>query len=359
MNFSHPIKYKNNGVKMNRRDFLQKSATIGSLSMVLFTKFAEGNSQTVYPKAEGKIMTVLGPIDPNDLGLALPHEHIMSQFGANPAETPVYDESKLYDAVIPYVNSVGELGADAVMDCTTAYFGRSPNILRTISQKTGVKILTNTGYYGAANDRYIPKHAFSETAEQLANRWSREMRGGIDGTGIRPGFIKIGVDGNGISEIDAKLVRAGAKAHLLTGLVVEVHTGDNVAGAKKQLEIFKEEGVLPSAWIWVHAHKNEKSVLLETAEHGAWIELDGVSEAGNQKHLELLNAFKQNNLLNRVLLSHDGNSFKANNKPPKPYDALFKTFMPLLKENGYSKREIKQLTVDNPREAFTIRVRKL
>ena len=52
--------------------------------------------------------------------------------------------------------------------------------------------------------------------------------------------------------MDAKLVRAAARAHLATGLTIAVHTGP-AEGAFEQMEILKEEGVDPSAWIWVHA----------------------------------------------------------------------------------------------------------
>ena len=57
------------------------------------------------------------------------------------------------------------------------------------------KMITNTGYYGAAGDKYVPQHAYEETVDQLADRWTGEWEDGIEGTGIRPGFIKGGVDG--------------------------------------------------------------------------------------------------------------------------------------------------------------------
>ena len=69
---------------------------------------------------------------------------------------------------------------------------------------TGVHVLTNTGYYGSANDRYAPKHAYDESARQIAARWVKEALEGIDGTDIRPGFMKLGVDTGPLSEIDSQ-----------------------------------------------------------------------------------------------------------------------------------------------------------
>ncbi|GIU80322.1 MAG: hypothetical protein KatS3mg005_3560 [Bryobacteraceae bacterium] len=156
-------------------------------------------------------MTVRGPVSPGSLGLMLPHEHLFSNFGEEPAEPPHYDEAALLREAVPYARRVKVLGCRALADATAAWFGRSPALLKTISEKTGLHILTNTGCYGAASDRYVPQHAFEEDAARLAGRWVREWREGIAGTGVRPGFIKTGEDAGPLSEIDAKLVRAGGR----------------------------------------------------------------------------------------------------------------------------------------------------
>ena len=144
------------------------------------------------------------------------------------------------------------------------------------------------GFYGAANDKYVPAIARQETAEQLAARWTREFQEGIDGTGIRPGIIKIGVDPGPLSEIDAKLVRAAAKTHLQTGLTIASHTGNGVA-ALEELEILKQEGVHPGTFIWVHAQiEGDGQFHLKAAQQGAWVEFDGISESSIDKHLQLV-----------------------------------------------------------------------
>ena len=103
-----------------------------------------------------QIMTVTGPIAPEKLGFTLPHEHIMSIFGADPARYPDYPTERLLGQVLPYLAMVKSLGVSALADCTTAYFGRHPELLRRISNESGVLLLTNTGYYGAMKNRYVP-----------------------------------------------------------------------------------------------------------------------------------------------------------------------------------------------------------
>lgn len=304
-------------------------------------------------------MTVRGAVDAGELGLMLPHEHVMSLFGAEPAEKPVYDEDKLFGTVVPYLKNLYSLGCRSIADCTTAWFGRAPALLKRISEQTGLHILTNTGYYAAAGGRYLPEHARRETAGELAARWLREWREGIEGTGIRPGFVKLGFDAGPLSDLGRKLVAAAARVHLESGLVLAVHTGDNPEGARGQLAALKSEGVSPQAWIWVHAHSvKDEAALAEAADAGAWLEFDGIAPDSVRRHLALVEMMKRRGALGQVLLSHDGNSFRALGRPPKPYDALFTYFVPALEAAGYSREEIRRLTVDNPRRAFTAGVRR-
>ncbi len=316
---------------------------------------------TVAQSEEGRVMTVRGPVVPEALGLMLPHEHLFSNFGEDPAEPPHYDEPALLGAVEPYARRLRELGCGAVADATAAWFGRSPALLRTISEKSGLHILTNTGYYGAASDRYVPKHAFEEDAARLAARWVREWREGIGRTGIRPGFIKTGVDAGPLSEIDARLVRAAALTHRDTGLTIAVHTGGNPESAMRQMAILREEGVSPEAWIWVHANqvkRGEEEALGRAAAAGAWISLDGLDETTMERHLELVMQMRASGHLARLLLSHDGNSFRAGGKRPmRPYTLLFEQFLPQLRKAGLEENEIRRLTRDNPARAFTVRRR--
>jgi len=310
---------------------------------------------------EGRVMTVRGPVAAGKLGVMLPHEHLFSNFGEEPAEPPVYDEAALLAAVTPYARRVRQLGCEALADATAAWFGRSPALLRSISEKTGLHILTNTGYYGAASDRYVPRHAFEEDAARLAGRWLREWREGIGGTGIRPGFIKTGVDAGPLSEIDAKLVRAAAITHRECGLTIAVHTGGNPEAAIRQMAILREEGVSPEAWIWVHANqvkRGEEAALDEAAGAGAWISLDGLDEASMERHLALAARLRNAGHLGRLLLSHDGNSFRAGGKRPmRPFTLLFEKFLPELRKAGFAEAELRQVIRGNPARAFTVRRR--
>ena len=335
---------------MNRRFFIKTTAL---LSMSTYWPM----QARPVAFATGKIITVNGPISPDQLGTCLTHEHLMSIFGDEPRYQPDYDEAALLAQVVPYLKHVKQSGAKSIFECTGAYFGRDVRLLQQLAQRSGVQIITNTGYYGAANDRYVPEHAYQESAETIARRWITEFEQGIDGTDIRPGFIKIALDGGPVSAIDAKLVRAAALTHAATGLTIACHTGDNLEGAQTALAILREEDVSPAAWIWTHANKVEHvNDLLPAAQAGAWISLDGVrapDEEAFTRHVRYLKELKTQNLLSRVLLSHDGNSFPSGGAI-RPFEAIFTALLPRLRQAGFSEPDIQQLVVGNPARAFTI-----
>jgi predicted metal-dependent phosphotriesterase family hydrolase len=311
---------------------------------------------------EGIIMTVNGPIPSKEMGVSLIHEHILVDFiGADSITFMRWDRSKVAERSLPFLKQVKDLGCQTFIECTPAYLGRDPLLLKSLSESSGLNILTNTGYYGALNNKYIPKHAFIETADQLAARWILEWVEGIDGTGIKPGFIKIGVDNGNLSDLHKKLVVAAARTHLKTGLTIASHTGPAIP-AFEQLEILKIEGVAPEAFIWVHAQsEKDLSNHVKAARMGAWIGLDGLDDNNVPDYIRLIKNLRENNLLNKVLLSHDAGWYhpgEENGGEYRGYTTLFEKLVPALRHENFSEKEIKQILVLNPAKAFEIGVRK-
>lgn len=299
------------------------------------------------------VQTVTGPVHPTGLGITLSHEHLFSRFGEPPAESPAYPEAHLLAMVRPYLVYLRALGVQTIVDCTAVGFGRAPRLLLELSRASGVQILTNTGVYGAADDRYVPDWARTGSADALAARWTREYVEGIGDSGVRPGFIKIGVDAGPLSAIDRTLVVAAARTHRQTGLTIASHTGGNPDAAGEQLALLRAEGVAPPAWIWVHANAcPDDAALWRAGAQGAWLGFDGLSATTYDRHLALVREAKARRLLGRVLLSHDGNSFPAPGRIPRPYDLLLTSFRYRLLDEGLTRDEVEQLLVGNPREAW-------
>lgn len=350
---------------MNRRDFMKTSAVAAGAAFVLPVGCAQTNVNKVGNMMTGKIMTAMGAIDPDEMGFVLTHEHILVDFiGAAEVSKDRYDEDKAFEVILPYLQQAKELGCETFVECTPSYIGKDAALVKRLSEATGIHMLTNTGYYGAANDKYVPAHAYEETADELSARWVKEWEDGIEGTGVKPGFIKIGVDKESLSDIDEKLVRAAARTHLKTGLTIMAHTGYGIP-AHEEIAVLKEEGVAAGAWIWTHA-QNEKDneQHKKAAEAGAWIAFDGVN--ANEKRLvrdvKHLKAMKEYGLLGQVLLSHDAGWYRPgepNGGKFRPFVDLFETVLPTLKDNGFTQDDIDLMTLENPKRAFAIGVKEI
>jgi phosphotriesterase-related protein len=300
---------------------------------------------------------VTGPIAADRLGITLMHEHVLVDFiGAAEVSPSRYDADAVFRTVLPHLQQARTLGCETLVECTPAYLGRDPGLLKRLSEASGVHILSNTGYYGAAKDKHLPAHAFDETAAQLSARWVREYERGIDGTAIKPAFMKIGVDGSPLSAIDATLVRAAALAHRETGLPIASHTTTGAA-ALEELGLLEAAAVPLSAFIWVHAHaERDESFHARAARRGAWVEFDGISAATVERHVALVGRMKAEGLLGHVLVSHDAGWYRVGEPGGgqfRPYDTLFTAFIPALKASGFGDAEIRQLLVENPRRALS------
>ena len=334
---------------ISRREFV----TFGAALLTCPAALARASRQS----ARATIDTVTGPVLHGRLGVTLMHEHVLVDFiGAAGVSPSRYNRDEAFAVVLPHLRQLKSRGCDTLVECTPAYLGRDVELLRRLSAASGLLILTNTGLYGAANDKHLPAYAFTETAEQLAARWTREWTGGIDGSGIKPAFMKIGVDAAPLSEIDAKLVRAAALTHRAIGLSIASHTGSGAA-ALEELAILEHAGVALSSFIWVHAQsEKDRSFHVRAAERGAWVEFDGVAPATVDVHVALVRNMKDRGLLGRVLVSHDAGWYRVGEPRGgtfRPFDTLFTSFVPALKAAGFTESEVRQLLVDNPRRALT------
>ena len=308
-----------------------------------------------------QIVTVGGVIQTRALGLTLIHEHVLVDFiGADKISFDRWEHESVIQKVLPYLFQAKERGITSIVECTPAYLGRDVNLLQKLSEKSGLRIITNTGFYGASDNKFLPQIAKTETARQLADRWINEFRYGIDGTTIKPGFIKIGVNPGPLSDLHKKLVTAAALTHLATGLTICSHTGP-AATAREELKILENLGVHPRAFVWVHASGSEEE-FLQLGKMGCWISLDGIHENNLDKNAATISLLTSRGFMDQILISHDAGWYR----PGEPDGGSFKSFttisdkfLPFLMHRGFSRKEINQLMVNNPAQMLAIRIRKI
>ncbi|MAG37194.1 MAG: aryldialkylphosphatase [Dehalococcoidia bacterium] len=305
---------------------------------------------------DARVITVNGPIDPAQMGVTLSHEHIMVDFvGADKVDKRRYRPDDVVATMLPFLREARALGVKTFVDCTPMYLGRDVQVLQRLSDLTGLNVLTNTGQY---KEPYLPAETFTIEAKALADQWIREFEEGIDGTNIRPGFIKTAVSPTTLTTVQRKVTQAAAIASRRTGLTIATHTGSGAA-ATEVLAILERSGVNPSNWIFVHAqNERDASLLIQIASQGVWISLDGLGREGSADEqlvplLQLLDA----GLEDRILLSHDAGWYRVGEEPggaKRPFTALLTEFIPAMRRSGITEEAIRAITVKNPSVAFAV-----
>lgn len=345
---------------LTRRDLLCTGLAATAATLVGARSDCRASSSPT--EVEDRIITVSGPIRSEELGLTLPYEHVLVDFiGADRVDPSRYDADEAFEAILPHLREFTERGGRTIAECTPAYLGRDPRLLKRLADASGVQILTNTGYYAARRGKFLPRHAFEESANHLADRWEAEAGEGIDNTGIRPGFIKVGVDGGPLPPVSRTIVAAAARTHLRTGLSIVAHTGGGQAhiAAREQLAILEAEGVSPNAWVWTHAQNEpDRSHHVELARRGAWISLDHVTEDATDQYVAMITNLAEADLLDRTLISHDAGWYRVGEPGGgrfRGYNAIFDHLLPALRAAVFTAAEIERLTVTNPAKLFTVR----
>jgi predicted metal-dependent phosphotriesterase family hydrolase len=157
---------------MNRRKFVTISCIGGA---AYATKGVLPVMAAPLGAGDGFLMTVNGKIPAKNLGPFLPHEHIITDFaGAEKVVQPQYKRDDAFAEMLPKLQHAKANGVRVMAECTPAYIGRDVLLLQRLAKASGIHIITNTGYYAAAGMKYLPKHAYTESAAQLAARWLKE-----------------------------------------------------------------------------------------------------------------------------------------------------------------------------------------
>ncbi len=128
-------------------------------------------------QSSAEVMTVLGPVPAERLGITLLHEHLVwdLQFG-NP------DENRYMDDPGPAVEDMHRLfaaGGRTLVEQTNQGVGRNVRQLEQIARQCEVNIIASTGFY---RPHTYPSYVTDESAEMLAQRLIRDITVGIDGT---------------------------------------------------------------------------------------------------------------------------------------------------------------------------------
>lgn len=300
------------------------------------------------------VITVLGPVDPSDLGITLPHEHLLvdrSPMGAEWDYQPFDDEDLIAAELEPYRAA----GGRSIVDVTSRGIGRDPSGLVRISERSGLNVVMGAGWYREA---VYPKRISELTATQLADELIAEVTLGVEGTGIKPGVIgELGTERYHISPAAERVFRAAARACRETGIAISTHCTGGKLGIQ-QVQILEEAGAPIDRLIIGHQGQGRNiDQELAIASSGAFVQIDVVGlftqpshdvqmadnvaalvQAGHVDHLLI----SQDTCMPHQLRWHGGHG----------YDYLLATFVPMLQTRGLTDQQIRAIIQENPAKAL-------
>jgi phosphotriesterase-related protein len=300
-----------------------------------------------------KLFTTLGPKTAIELGLILPHEHIFVEF--RPPDHPEHALAEVADAVAlmaPEVKKVQALGVTAMVDCTPVGVGRRADILKAVSEATGLPLVAPTGIY---REPWVPAWAHAASEDELLDWMLSELQGEIEASGVQAGWIKLSAGDDGITDCETKILRAAAMAGRATNTVIGSHTMRGRV-VRDQLDIIEAAGYSAERFIWIHTQNEPDFDLhLENARRGAWLEYDGIGNGSDEYYLENIQRVLDAGLGDQLMLSHDRGWYdpaKPGGGEPKPFTYLFEQFLPKLCTAGVDEATVHRLMRTNPFRAF-------
>jgi phosphotriesterase-related protein len=352
----------------------------------------------------GKVLTVKGPIDPEQLGNTLMHEHLfiaLLKTAAPDENTPVTDfvlwDQKLtlenlhlarerkpiadnwvlsdVDLAIKEAMEYKHLGGDTIVEVTSIGLRRDPIAMLKVANATGLNIVMGAGWY---QKLYHPSNMDQRTVEDLSEEIIRDVTVGVGDTGIRSGIIgEVGVEGNPIEPNEVKSIQASVRASRATGAAISLHRGGAGPEKLETITIMGEEGVDFSRVIFGHSDiiAGNLPLMLDMLQHGVYIQFDVMGRVGVPLEFQpreysipaIANSALTANVADaiprlieagyadRILLSQDVcTKVQLKAYGGTGYSYIFEKFLPHLRARDVSEEHIQMMMIENPKRVLPL-----
>jgi phosphotriesterase-related protein len=336
------------------------------------------------------IQTVLGPIDPDDLGVTLAHEHLWMDSrpllgvhgyratgsgdwdaataaearwnpGVHPDNYRLTEVATAIAELAPFVRASG----CSVVELTPPTLGRDPDRVREISEGAGVHVVLGTGQYlESVHEPWIATADESTIADRLLG----EIRGGIGASGVRPGVLgEIGTS-DPVTVAERRILRAVAVAASASGLAISVHLHPWGFEGPTVLEELVRAGADPQRVILGHVATaiDRPDDLRALMDRGATLGFDlfgfdhsllgmGRWPPSDRDVAWLIARLVREGFADRIVLGHDiGVRTRLRRWGGWGYAHLLEHVVPLLAELGVGDNDVRTMLVSNPARLLSV-----
>jgi phosphotriesterase-related protein len=339
-------------------------------------------------------MTALGPIDPSELGVTLLHEHMYQNPGATPVyfhlpddpferkiamqplslsnygwarfnyvqhwDTNIVDDE---EALMSDIELFKMAGGRTICNMSTRIAVHAP--MRALSLKTGINIVSGSGYYvGSSHPPQMDQWGVEDVKQNIVS----EFRDGKPGTDVRPGIIgEIGCT-YPWGKNEKKVLQACARAMAETGLSLQVHPGRSPRQPQQILDILEAEGADLKRVAICHMDRtiDDMGLLKAVLDRGCTAGYDAFGLAWYPWAMEIpypsdsMRIFQIKKLVdagyvNQLYLSHDiDDKTTMSHYGGWGYVHILKNIVPMMRHHGISQEQIDSMLIENPKRLLTI-----
>ncbi len=336
------------------------------------------------------VMTVMGPIPAEAMGVTLMHEHLLVDattwwhppvepsrmaLADAPVSCAIYGELRMdpfvnkdncrlddVQTAIEEVREFRKLGGRTVVDPTCRGIGRNPHALRNIAGATGLQIVMGTGFYLEPSH---PPDVRRMSVDAIADLIAGDVLEGL--AGVRAGIIgEIGISA-GFTPEEQRVLRGAARAQRTARVPLTIHLPGWERHGHRVLDVVAEEGVDPRHVILDHMNPSldDREYQVSLADRGAYLEYDMIGmdyfyadqtaqSPCDEENARALRWLAENGYLPHLLLSQDVFlKMMLTRHGGFGYAYILRHFVPRLRRHGLTDEQIQTMLVDNPRRIFT------
>ena len=314
-----------------------------------------------------EIVTVSGPIAPEELGFCQCHEHIAMSKGKswylNPA-LRIDDMAKSLEEVRRYKSC----GGDSFIDAQPCGCNRMAEELRKLSVKSGVHIIASTGFHKLCfypDSHWI--HSISEA--ELEKVFVRELTTGMytdaDCTypsvqsSVKAGIIKTAYDTEELSPRYKKLFRAAASASLKAERIIMIHVEQDTNPILLQ-DFLLNLGMQPENLMFCHMDRACRDIRThkDILKKGSYLEFDTIGRFkyhSDEHEIQIIQSLVDIGYATQLLYSLDTTSDRLMSYNPDAIglNYILTKFNASLKSSGISEDIIHMLSIENPARILT------
>ena len=336
---------------------------------------------------QGIVQTVLGPIDPSELGPTTTHEHLYIDFSFmyRPAQDSALDLSDApitlenlgwvrhnhysshanlqlmdVDTAVSEASLYKAAGGGTIVDATTIGIGRDARALERISRDSGVHVVMGAGFYV---DAVHPDCMDSLNADVLSQRIVDDIRNGVDGTDIKAGIIgEIGCTWP-LTDNERKSLAAAAIAQRETGAAILIHPGRHPDAPAEILQVLADAGADISRVIMGHLDRTVFDIdrLLGIAASGCYLEWDLFGSEGSYyplanidmpsdaQRLDFIKRVVDAGYADKIVIGQDiCTNHRLTRYGGHGYAHILENIVPRMRRKVFSEDDIDAITVGNP-----------